>query len=75
MARSITVIRKRGRPKTTGTGQLVGVRLLPPLLSALDSFIATEDDSPSRPEAIRRLLDDDMKRLGHLKIERSKKPG
>ena len=36
----------------------VTVRLQPDLLAALDAFIADELDSPSRPEAIRRLVAD-----------------
>jgi len=49
--------KSRGRPKTTGKGQLIGVRLLPPALTVLDAWIlAQPDPKPSRPEAIRRLL-------------------
>lgn len=52
-------VKKRGRPATTGTGQTVGVRLLPPLLDPLDAWIATQPDpKPSRPEAIRYALTD-----------------
>ena len=46
----------RGRPITTGRGHLVGVRLLPPLLTALDKFIANTPGELSRPEAIRAIL-------------------
>ena len=48
--------KKRGRPKTTGTGILIGVRMLDPELSALDAWARSQDDAPSRPEVIRRLL-------------------
>jgi hypothetical protein len=49
--------KKRGRPKTTGKGEQIGVRLLPPLLASLDALIATRPDpKPSRPEAIREIL-------------------
>ena len=48
---------RRGRKVTTGAGTLVGVRLLAPKLSALDTWIATQaEPRPTRPEAIRRLL-------------------
>jgi len=47
--------KKRG-PKPTGKGTLVGVRLLPDLLSALDEWIAQQPGEPTRPEAIRILL-------------------
>ncbi len=50
--------RKRGRPKTMGEGKLVGVRILPDLLAQLDAWIADRSDpKPSRPEAIRRLVE------------------
>jgi hypothetical protein len=37
-------------------GTLVGVRLQPDPLAALDAWIAAQPDTPSRPEAVRRLL-------------------
>lgn len=50
--------KSRGRPKTTGPGQSTNVRLLPPIGDALDAWIAQQPDpKPSRPEAIRRLLE------------------
>lgn len=48
--------KKRGRPKSTGKGELIGVRLLPEPLAAFDSWIAKQREPLSRPEAIRRLL-------------------
>ncbi len=49
--------KKRGRPKTTGKGQQIGVRLLPPDLFALDAWISRQPDpKPTRPDAIRRLV-------------------
>ena len=57
MAKSIDVnANKRGRPKTTGTGRLVGVRLLPDLLAAVDAFRAAQAGALSRPEAVRLLV-------------------
>ncbi len=51
--------KKRGRPVTTGKGQLIGVRLLPPALEPLDAWIdAQPEPKPSRPEAIRHALAD-----------------
>lgn len=45
-----------GRPRT-GIGHLVAVRFAPELLKKLDAWIARrEDPKPSRPEAIRRLV-------------------
>jgi hypothetical protein len=58
MAKSIRVnTKKRGRPKTTGKGELIGVRILPPLLKELDAWIAGQGNPMSRPHAIRRLVE------------------
>jgi hypothetical protein len=64
MPKSIGVITKkrtRGRPKTTGTGTLIGVRLLPPVLTSVDQWAAQQADNPSRPEAIRRMIEQVLK--------------
>jgi hypothetical protein len=53
--------KKRGRPKSTGRGELVGVRLLPEPLAALDAWIAKQREELSRPEAIRRLVEAGLK--------------
>ena len=57
MGRSIsrTEKRSRGRPRKDPTS--IHVTLLPPSLAALDTWIAAQEPSPSRPEAVRRLLD------------------
>jgi hypothetical protein len=49
--------RKKPGPPATGKGTLIGVRLQPNDLAKVDSWAARQDDKPSRPEAIRRLLD------------------
>ncbi len=43
--------RLRGRPRTDAT--LIGVRMAPELVAALDRFIAEEAPAISRPEALR----------------------
>ena len=49
-------VARKPRPKETGT--LIGVRLQPGALSMLDDWISTlPDPKPSRPEAIRRIVD------------------
>lgn len=54
-----------GRPVTTGKGELIGVRLLPDLLGAVDKHqIVT--GATSRPETIRQILTDYLKRRGIL---------
>jgi hypothetical protein len=48
--------KKRGRPKTTGRGTLIGVRLQKQDLAPLDRWIARQSEKPTRPEAMRTLL-------------------
>jgi hypothetical protein len=57
MAKSINVIKKsRGRP-ATGQGTLIGVRLQPSHLKALDAWIAKQNAPVTRPEAIRAMME------------------
>jgi len=57
MNQSINVIKKgRGRP-ATGQGTLIGVRLQPSQLKALDAWIDEQDVSLTRPEAIRAMME------------------
>ena len=49
------ILRKRG-PPATGKGHLVGVRLQPPQLSALDAWIEDQPKKMPRPEAVRQIL-------------------
>jgi hypothetical protein len=58
MLKSIRHIKKqRGRPKATERGETVTLRLHEPLMASLDLWRARQNDTPSRPEAIRRLID------------------
>jgi hypothetical protein len=58
MAKSIRGTRKsRGRPKTTGAGMQIGMRWQQSTLDAVDTWAAKQDDKPTRPEAIRRLVE------------------
>jgi hypothetical protein len=51
-----------GRPVTTGKGQLIGVRLLPDLLSALDEYRATFSPVINRAAAIRTIVAEKLQR-------------
>ena len=68
MPRSIPDIKKAakrtGRPRTTGTGSLVGTRWHEPDLVAIDAWRTAQDDKPDRAEAIRRLVRLGLKRRG-----------
>jgi hypothetical protein len=48
--------RGRGRP-STGIGKNIGLRLYPGLEDRIDGWRARQPDKPSRPEAIRRLIE------------------
>ena len=58
MPDAISGTRKRGRPATGAVS--IHLRLEPEQLAALDRWIAAQPDTPSRPEAVRRLLDRNM---------------
>lgn len=53
-----------GRPAVNATA--ITVRVPPELLAPLDAFCAAEHDKLGRPEAIRRILTDDLQRRGFL---------
>ena len=58
MAGQETVQPKKRGPKPTGVGTPIQVRLQPEQLAALDAWIeGQEEPRPSRPEAIRQLID------------------
>lgn len=57
MKRRTVITKKRRGPVPTGIGTLVGVRLQPDRLTALDAWIATQGVPMTRPEAVRAMLD------------------
>lgn len=58
MAKQIVHPRKKRGPPATGKGVPVQVRLQPPQLAALDGWIEAQPaPQPTRPEAIRQLID------------------
>jgi hypothetical protein len=59
-------------PPATGKGTLLGVRLQPALLGRLDEWAESQEDKPSRPEAIRRLVE---KALPPVRPKRTSPPG
>jgi hypothetical protein len=63
MMQETVITKKRRGPAPTGKGTLVGVRLQPDDLAALDDWIdGKPDPKPSRPEAIRTILAKWLKR-------------
>lgn len=57
-----TVISKKKRgPAPTGKGEPQLVRMQPDQINAVDRWRASQEDDPSRPEAIRRLVDVGLK--------------
>jgi hypothetical protein len=57
MKRQTVITQKRRGPAPTGKGTLIGVRLQPPQLAALDAWIDKQDASLTRPEAIRAMME------------------
>jgi hypothetical protein len=57
MRRQSVITQKKRGPPATGKGELIGVRIQPNLMQALDRWIADQLPAASRPEAIRRLLE------------------
>ena len=59
MAKSIRASKKRGRgrPKTTGAGVQVVVRLHDPMLGSIDRWRSSQEDAPTRAETMRRLVE------------------
>jgi hypothetical protein len=61
------ITKKRRGPAPTGKGTLIGVRLQPSDLKALDAWMAELDAPLSRPEAIRQLVELGLKAKGGFK--------
>ena len=57
MKRQTVITKKRPGPAPTGKGTLIGVRLQPSHLKALDAWIATQNAPLTRPEAIRAMME------------------
>jgi hypothetical protein len=72
MRRQTVITKKRRGPPATGKGTLLGVRLQPALLGRLDEWAESQEDKPSRPEAIRRLVE---KALPPVRPKRTSPPG
>ena len=60
----VSAKRSRGRPKLDS--EAVNVRLLRQQLDQLDAWIIQQPDAPTRPEAIRRLIEAGL----HRKFDR-----
>src|SRR6266436_5000337 len=70
MARQTVITKKRRGPAPTGKGTLVGVRLQPAQLEALDAWIAKQNAPLTRPEAIRAM----METILHILSKDTEKP-
>lgn len=68
-------IETRGRKKTTGPGELIGLRLHKPQIEAIDRWAAEQPQALSRPEAIRRLVEQALAGKGDVRQSQSKKKG
>ncbi|TXM95016.1 hypothetical protein FV232_27125 [Methylobacterium sp. WL30] len=62
------ITNKRGRPKTTGKGMLIGVRFHDEQLAPLDAWIAEHPEpKPSRPQVIREAVAAHLRAKGYPK--------
>jgi hypothetical protein len=57
------------RPRSSTTGTLVGTRFQVALLDAIDAWRKEQDDLPTRPEAVRRLVELGMAREARAGVE------
>ena len=57
MAKQTVITKKRRGPPPTGKGTLIGVRLQPSQLAALDGWIGQQSAPMTRPEAIRAMME------------------
>ena len=57
MAKQTLLAKKRRGPPPTGKGVQVVVRMQPDPLNALDKWAVKQGDHPTRPEAVRRLVE------------------
>lgn len=55
---------KRPGPIPTGKGVLLGVRVQPELLAKIDALRARQSPPPSRPQAIRQIIEATFKMMG-----------
>ena len=68
MKKKTVIPRKKSGPPATGTGEPVAIPTHPPMLAGLDEWIAKQKQPfPSRPEAVRRLVEFGLKAKGSLK--------
>jgi hypothetical protein len=61
MKKQTAISKKRRGPAPTGVGTPIVVRMHPAPLAALDAWIGRQDDTLTRPEAIRRLVEAGLK--------------
>lgn len=65
------MIDKLPKRRASTTGTLVGTRFQAPLLDAIDSWRKAQDDLPTRPEAVRRLVELGMAlKLANAQLQR-----
>ena len=55
---------KTRKKRALVTGELVGVRIQPEMAKQLDDWRRNQEDVPTRPEAIRRLVELGLKAKG-----------
>ena len=65
------MIDEQPKRRASSTGTLVGTRFQAPLLDAIDLWRKEQDDLPTRPEAVRRLVELGMNiKRTHAQLQR-----
>jgi hypothetical protein len=65
MVKKTLIPKKKRGPAPTGIGAPIVVRMHPPLIAAIDIWISQQKPPyPSRPEAVRRVLEDALQAKG-----------
>ncbi len=71
MKKKTVIPEKKRGPPATGKGEPIVVRMHPPMLATLDEWIAKQDQPfPSRPEAVRRLVEIGLKAGKPAKLQK-----
>ena len=73
MKRQSLVPKKKRGPAPTGQGIQIQVRIQPDKLAELDRWITAQTDRPSRPEAIRRIVERALARFAIPKAANKQK--
>jgi hypothetical protein len=73
MAKSISRTEKRGRGRPRINPTSIHLSLAPDLLARVDKFLSGQKDNPSRPEAVRRLVELGLEGMQPMRQKRKRR--